>query len=167
MIVTSTSASEIRIAGIHQRRDRLALHGRDDLRVLDVAAQHRVEVAAALAGQQRRRVDAGKQVAVRGERVRQRRARSHLLVHVVEHRRNTGDVDAPLQEVERLDQRHAGLEQRGQFLVEDEELAGVDRAAAAAAGARRPPMAPFGWSERTNRPFSSSSWRSRASLSAT
>ena len=38
---------------IDQRRDRLALHRRDDLRVLDVAAQHRVEVAAALAGEQR------------------------------------------------------------------------------------------------------------------
>ena len=46
---------------IDQRRDRLALHRRDDLRVLDEAPQHRVEVAAALAGEERRRVDARKQ----------------------------------------------------------------------------------------------------------
>ena len=89
MIATRTSASVIENRRIDQRRDRLALHRRDDLRVLDVAPQHRVEVAAALAGQQRRGVDARKQLAVRVERVRQRRAGPHLLVHVVQHRAGT------------------------------------------------------------------------------
>ena len=140
MIATSDAAPARQDRRIDQRRDRLALHRRDDLRVLDVAPQHRVEVAAALAGQQRRRVDAGKQ--------RRRARRTRPTARVPDRTcsctssstlRKTGDVDAPLQQVERLDQRHAGLEQRRQLLVEDQELAGGDprRAAAAAATERR------------------------------
>ena len=111
---------------IHERRHRLALHGRDDLRVLDVAAQHGVQVAAALAGQERRRVDARKQIALRLECVGQRRPRSHLVVHVVQHAAEHRGRHAPLQEIERLHERHPGLEQRRQFLIEDQELAHVD-----------------------------------------
>ena len=36
--------------------------------------------------------------------------------------RKSGVVDAPLQQIQRLYERHARLEQRGQLLVEDEEL---------------------------------------------
>ena len=54
MIETSTTRQRDQDRRIDQRRDRLALHRRDDLGVLDVAPQDRVEVAAALAGQQRR-----------------------------------------------------------------------------------------------------------------
>ena len=103
---------------------------------------------------------------MRGKRVRQRRARSHLLVHVVEHRTERRRLDAPLQQIERLHERHAGLEQRRQLLVEDEELARRNppllRQAEATAGNRALRL------EREDvEPFSSSSWRSRASLSAT
>ncbi len=59
---------------IDQRGDRLPLHGRDDLRVLDEPPEHRVEAAAPLAGEQRRRVDAREEPAVRRERVGERRA---------------------------------------------------------------------------------------------
>ena len=104
---------------VHQRRHGLALHVRDDLRVLDVPPKHAVQAAAAFAGQQRRRVDARKQIGVRGEGVRQRRPRPHALVHIVEH----------TAEDRRLDERHARLEQRGQLLVEHEELARRDAAA--------------------------------------
>ena len=111
---------------IDERRHRLALHRRDDLRVLDEAPQHRVEAAAPLAGQQRRGVDARKQRAVRGERIRQRGARAHPLVDVVEHAAEHRRLDPAPQQVERLHERHAGLEQRRQLLVEHEELAGRD-----------------------------------------
>jgi len=83
MKVTMARAREIKMGGIDQRRHRLALHRGDDLRVLDVAAQHRVQVAAALAREQRRRVHTGKQVAVRIEGVRQRGSRPDLLVDIV------------------------------------------------------------------------------------
>ena len=44
------------------------------------------------------------------------------------------------QDVERLDQGHAGFEQRGQFLVEHQELAGGNAAADAASGNASDPM---------------------------
>src|SRR5206468_1571589 len=56
---------------INQGRYRLAFDGRDDLRVLDVPAKHGVEVAAALAGEQRRVVHTWKQIALCPEGVRQ------------------------------------------------------------------------------------------------
>ena len=37
---------------------------------------------------------------------------------------NSGLRDPPAQDVERLDERHPGLEQRGELLIEDEELPG-------------------------------------------
>ena len=111
---------------IHERGDRFALDRRDDLRVFDVAAQRRVQVAAALAGEERRGVDAREQSLMRVERVRQRRARSHLLVHVVQHAAEGRRRDAALQQVERLHERHTGLQQRRQLLVEHQEFARVD-----------------------------------------
>src|SRR5262249_31499188 len=107
---------------IHERGDRLAAQRRDDSGVLDIAPKHRIEAAAALAGQERRRVDAWKKLAVRRERVRHRSARAHFLVDVFEQRSEQRRLHAPLQQIERLYERHAGLEQRRQFLVEDEEL---------------------------------------------
>jgi hypothetical protein len=59
---------------------------------------------------------------MRGERIRERRAAAHLLVHVVEHGLEDGIRQALAQDVERLHEWHAGLEQRGEFLVEDQEL---------------------------------------------
>ena len=44
-------------------------------------------------------------------------------MHVVENRTEERRLDAPLQQIEGLHERHARLEQRGQLLVEDEELA--------------------------------------------
>ncbi len=107
---------------IDQRGDRPSPDGRDDLRVLDEAPQHGVEAAAALAGQQRGRVHARKQRAVDGERVRHRRARSHLLVHVVQDAAEGRRRDTPPEQVERLHERHASLQQRRQLLVEHEKL---------------------------------------------
>ena len=54
--------------GIDERGQCLALHCLDDLRVLDEPPQHGVEVAAALAGQQRGGVDAREDIAVRRRR---------------------------------------------------------------------------------------------------
>ena len=65
---------------------------------------------------------------MRLERLRQRAARPHALVHVVEHDLEDRVGDALAQDVERLHERHARLEQRRQLLVEDEELAAGDLA---------------------------------------
>jgi hypothetical protein len=78
------------------------------------------------------------------ERFRQRAPRSHALVDVVEHRLEDRVGHAGAQDVERLDERHAGLEQRRQLLVEDEELAGrhlppLRQRRQADAGQRAPP----------------------------
>ena len=119
---------------IHQRRDGLSLQRGDDLRVLDVTPQDRIEIAAALACQQRGRVDARKQIVLGRKGVRQRGARPDAIVDIVEHRTKYRRRDAALQQIQRLHQRHAGLEERGEFLVEDQELAHVD-AGSTAAGA--------------------------------
>ncbi len=112
---------------VDQRRHHLALHRGDDLRVLDEAAQHRVQVAAALAGQERCRVDARKQRAVGRERVGQRRAGSHTLVHVVQHRTEDRRADPLPEEIQRLNERHPGLEERRQLLIENQKLGRRDR----------------------------------------
>ena len=87
-----------------------------------------------------------------GERVGERRARPHFLVHVVEHTAERRRHHTPLEQVERLHERHARLQQRGQFLVEDQELAGVDvvpmrqvqrQAANRALGLEREDIEPF------------------------
>ncbi len=122
---------------VDQRRHHLPLHRGDDFRVFDEAAQHRVQVAAALTGQERCRVDARKQRAVGRERVGQRRAGSHALVHVVQHRAEHRRLDPLPEEIERLNERHPGLEQRRQLLVENQKLGRRDR---------RPPRQPHGQS---------------------
>ena len=109
---------------IDQRRDRLALHRGDDLHVRHVAANDLLEIAALLARQQRRRVDTGKERAVRLERLRQRAPRPHPLVDIVQHRLEQRVRDPAAQNVQRLDERHARLEQRRELLIEDEEFPG-------------------------------------------
>src|SRR4051794_3563741 len=61
---------------------------------------------------------------MRLERFRQRAARPHALVNVVQNAFEMRVGDTAAQDVQRLHQRHPGLEQGGQFLVEDEEFAG-------------------------------------------
>jgi len=112
--------------GIDERGDGLPLYARHDLDVGDVAPQHLLEIARLLTRHQRRRVDTGKQGPVRFERLRQRATRSHALVDVVQHALEDDVRNALTQDVERLHQRHAGFEERRQFLVEDEELAAGD-----------------------------------------
>ena len=77
------------------------------------------------------------ELAVLVEGVRQLRAGLHPLVDVVDDRleRRIGDVSA--QQIERLHQRHAGLQQRRQLLVELEEVAGPDAPTADQAGRQR------------------------------
>ena len=56
------------------------------------------------------------------ERVGQRHAAAHLFVHVVEHAPEDGVHDLMPQQIYRLHQRHSGLQQRREFLVEDEKF---------------------------------------------
>src|SRR5258708_6065895 len=83
-----------------------------------VTTEHGVEIAASLAGEERRRVNARKQISVSRERVGQRGSRSHFFVNVIEHATEGGRDDATLQELERLDERHSGFEQCRELLVE-------------------------------------------------
>jgi len=59
---------------------------------------------------------------VRRKCIRQGGAAAHALVHIFQDRSESGAGDAALQEIERLHQRHAGLKQRGEFLVEEEKI---------------------------------------------
>ena len=76
---------------------------------------------------------------MRGKRIRQGRARAHLLVDVVQDGLEDGVGEADPQDVQRLHQRHAGLEQRGELLVEDQELVTADPRAPPAEREAAPP----------------------------
>ena len=88
---------------------------------------------------------------MRLERVGKRRSRPDLLVHVVEDGLEHRIGEANPQDVERLHERHAGLEQRRQFLIEDQELVPRDlrppaaerEPAQAAPGAQREHVQPL------------------------
>ena len=54
--------------------------------------------------------------------IRQRHAAAHFLMHILEHRFEQGVRDLRPQQIERLHQRHAGLQQRGELLIEDQKL---------------------------------------------
>ena len=106
---------------IDQRGHDVRTHRGQHFHVLDVAADHLLETAALLARHERGRVDAREQ-ALRLERFRQRRARAHASVHVVERRAKRRIRHALAEDVQRLHERQPGLEQRGQLLIEDEEI---------------------------------------------
>ena len=112
---------------VDQRGDDVPAHGRQHLDVLHIAAEHLLQAAALLARHERRGVDAGKHL-LRVERLGERRAGSHFLVDVVERDLERRVRHALAQNVERLHERQAGLEQRRQLLVEDEELGGRNAA---------------------------------------
>ena len=107
---------------IDHRRERVALHRVDDARVGDEAAQHLVEIAALLAGEQRRGVNGREQGGVIGAGVGEGDAGADLLVDVVEGALEGRVGNLLAQDVERLRQRHAGLQQRRQLLVEEQQL---------------------------------------------
>ncbi len=112
--------------GIHERADRPAADTADQLGVGHVAPQHRFEVAAALSRQQRGRVDARHQLAMFLEGIRKLRASLHSLVHGVEHRLEHRVGQAAAEQVERLDQWHARLEERRELLVEFQKTRRAD-----------------------------------------
>ena len=154
MMPTTMHDSTSRIGRVDQRRDRLPLHPRHHFDVGDVPADDLLEAAALFAGQQRRRVDARKQRPVRLERLRQRAAPPHPLVHVVQHGLEERVRDPLPQDVERLHERHAGLEQRRQLLVEDRgtPASRCGRASASSRRAEAPRGRRAGWPARTG-PF--------------
>ena len=82
-----------------------------------------------------------------GAGVGQRDAGAHLLVDVVERALEGGVGDLLAQDVERLRQRHAGLQQRRQLLVEQQQFL-----ARHAAAAQRRQGRQAGQRERTLRP---------------
>jgi hypothetical protein len=94
-------------------------------------------------------------VSVFREGVRQRAPGLHFLVDAVEDALEGGVRDALAQDVERLDQRHARLEERGELLVEDEKLLSIDPAPRP--GRREKAGNPAPWLQREDvQPFSSS-----------
>jgi hypothetical protein len=88
------------------------LERRDDL---DIAAQHRVEVAATLARQRTPYTPGKIPCAANASERGSDRTRSCIVEDGVEHRRR----HAPLEQLERLDKGQTGLEQRRQLLIED------------------------------------------------
>jgi hypothetical protein len=71
------------------------------------------------------------------EGIRQLHAAFYALVHSVEDRLENRIGEAHAQQIQRLHERHACLQQRGELLVELEEITGTD--ASAAAESRRQP----------------------------
>ena len=67
----------------------------------------------------------------------QRAARTHALVHVVENPLEHRIGDAATENVERLHERHASLEQCGELLIEDQEFAAGHTPASRQANARQ------------------------------
>jgi hypothetical protein len=59
---------------------------------------------------------------LRLERFRQRGARSHLVIDVVEGRLEGWILDAAAQNAQRLHQRQPGFQQGGELLIEDQEF---------------------------------------------
>jgi len=108
---------------VDEGRQGLAADVGDDLVVGHVAPEHRLQVAAALARHEGCGIDGRKQRPVPGERVREGRSGLDLVVDAVEDALEGGVRDALAQDVQGLDEGHAGLEQCGQFLIEHEELA--------------------------------------------
>ena len=95
---------------------------RDQPRVRDIAPDDRLEAAALLPRRQRSDINAGEGRPLGRESVRQGLSALDALVHVVQHRAKRRIVDPPPQNVQRLDQRQTCLQQRRQFLIEDNEL---------------------------------------------
>jgi hypothetical protein len=128
--------------GIDERGHHLRPDAREHLDVLHVPAHDLLEAAALFAGHQRGRVHAGKEP-LGFEGLRERAAGAHPPVDVIERRPERG-VRHPLpKDVERLHERQSRLEQRGQLLVEDEELGrGYAAAARHAQPDAREPDAP-------------------------
>ena len=97
-----------------------------DLHIRDVSPDHLLEVAALLAGEERGGVNAREECAVRLEGLRQRAPSPHPVVHVVQNRLEDRIGRPAPEDVEGLNERHAGLEQRRELLVEDHEFASRD-----------------------------------------
>ena len=134
--------------GIDQRGYRLAPDLGHDPGVGHVAPHHLLEAPALLARQQRRDVYAGHGAPLGVERLRQGLAAPDAAVHVVQQRAEPGIVDPPPQNVQGLNQREAGLEQCGELLVEDHELApGKAAPPRDAAGPAQPAPPPQGEDE--------------------
>src|SRR5450830_15262 len=103
----------------------------EDLLVGEIAAQHLFDLARALTGLERGRVEPREDVAVREEGVREGDARDELAADVLQDRLEARILLALEEDVEAVHDGEAGLQERGELLVEDEELPRFHRAAAA------------------------------------
>ncbi len=147
---------------VDERRDRLPLHRGDDLGVLDEPPEHSCRDCRC--APRRRAMPC--RCSETGCRARAKASDSAMPPRTrsctsSRTERKIGARDPSLQQIKRLHQWHAGAQQRGEFLVEHEELAHRDRRCGAADGTADRRSRPLGRSERTNSPFSSSSCRSR------
>ena len=150
-IAISTTESAIRIDGIDERRDDLARQRDDGLLVLQVPAQHRLDLARLLARLERRPVEAREEVALLGEGLRDRGARVDPLAHVGQHPPQDRALLALEQDLEGAHDRKSRLQERDELLVEDQELGHLDAAAPASATSRPRGRTPCGGSRRRGR----------------
>ena len=127
-------------AGIDERADELFAEGERDLLEADVALQHFMQVAGALAGQQGGGVHDGK-AALRLEGGGERFAGLDAVGNVVQLRGELGVFLDLAQHLKRAEDGQPGADEGEELLVEDEERLELDlapaEAAKAAAGADR------------------------------
>src|SRR5512143_1053679 len=116
---------------IDERSRHLAPDPAEDLLVGEVAAQHLLDLARALAGLERGRVEPRKDVAVGEEGVREGDSGDELVADVLQDRLEARVLLALEEDLETVHDREPGLEERDELLVEDEELTRLDGAAAA------------------------------------
>src|SRR5215471_10482339 len=122
---------------VDERRDDLAGQRHDRALVLDVPAQHALDLAGLLAGLQRRPVQPRKEFSLLLEGVGDRGSGVDPLPDVREDAAQDRALLPLQQQLEGVEDRQPGLQQRDQLLVEDQEVAHLDVPAAAPTAAHQ------------------------------
>ena len=114
-------------SGIDQRSRQLLAKTHRQALERDIAAHHLFQVAALLTCQQCGGVHLGKNF-LRLERIGEQLATAHPVVHILQHGTEE-EIALPLdQQLQRLDDRQAGMDQGHELLVEDDKLLLLDLA---------------------------------------
>jgi hypothetical protein len=131
MITVTTTKATIMTAGVHQRRLDLGLDGFRLFHVGGKTVQQRFQNTGGLAGLHQIAVEAVEIQRKLAKGGAQRGAGFHIGADVVEQLGDAGVGVATAHDVERLQQRHAGLHHGGQLAGEQRNVLGLDLLAAA------------------------------------
>ena len=130
-------ATKIRIAGIDQRGDQFLPGADRDPLVGDEVVEHASQIAALFASQDRGDVNLGKH-ALLVERLGERRAFADAVADVEQHRAQARRRSAFGEQIQRLQNRQTGLDDRIELLIEDQEIGGAHPAGPVAAHGTQP-----------------------------